>query len=93
MRKWERKGRLPQAVVIEHPRLAGDHLGAARVEDLNECRFDFECVIPETLAFRGRAGVERDVPVIAAGGCAVSRTSHDRGGRARRRCSRARRTR
>ncbi|MCV5689568.1 hypothetical protein OFN32_35705, partial [Escherichia coli] len=28
VKKWERKKRLPDAIVIEHPRLAGGHLGA-----------------------------------------------------------------
>ena len=42
VRKWERKKRLPDAIVIEHPRLAGGHLGAARIADLNDPRFDFE---------------------------------------------------
>jgi nitronate monooxygenase len=68
VRKWERKKRLPDAIVIEHPGKAGGHLGAARVEDVNDPRFDFERVIPETLAFLRSAGVEREVPVIAAGG-------------------------
>ncbi|MCK7496744.1 MAG: hypothetical protein MZW92_41925 [Comamonadaceae bacterium] len=30
VKKWERKKRLPDAIVIEHPRLAGGHLGAAQ---------------------------------------------------------------
>jgi len=68
LRKWERKKRLPDAVVLEHPRLAGGHLGAARVEDLNDPRFEFERAIPETLALLRAAGVEREVPIIAAGG-------------------------
>lgn len=67
-KKWERKGRLPDAIVIEHPRWAGGHLGAARIEDLNDPRFDFEQVIPETRAFLRSAGVEDRVPLIAAGG-------------------------
>ena len=46
IKKWERKKRLPDAIVIEHPRLAGGHLGAARISDLNDPRFDFENVIP-----------------------------------------------
>ena len=45
VRKWERKKRLPDAIVIEHPRLAGGHLGAAKIADLNDPRFDFERVI------------------------------------------------
>ncbi|MEW6708140.1 MAG: nitronate monooxygenase family protein [Pseudomonadota bacterium] len=68
VRKWERKKRMPDAIVIEHPGKAGGHLGAARVEDVNDPRFDFERVIPETLAFLQSAGLEREVPVIAAGG-------------------------
>jgi nitronate monooxygenase len=68
VKKWERKQRLPDAIVIEHPRWAGGHLGAAKVADLNDPRFDFETVIPQVLAFLRSAGVEREVPVIAAGG-------------------------
>jgi nitronate monooxygenase len=68
MKKWERKRRLPDAIVIEHPRWAGGHLGAAKIADLTDPRFDFERVIPECLAFFRAAGLERDVPLIAAGG-------------------------
>ena len=68
VKKWERKRRLPDAIVIEHPRLAGGHLGAARVADLDDKRFDFENVIPQSIEFLRSAGVEREVPLIAAGG-------------------------
>lgn len=68
LRKWERKQRLPDAIVIEHPRWAGGHLGAARIEDLGDPRFDFERVLPEVGAFLRSAGVEREVPLVAAGG-------------------------
>ena len=68
VKKWERKKRLPDAIVIEHPRLAGGHLGAAKVQDLNDPRFDFENVIPAVLEFFKKAGIEREIPVIAAGG-------------------------
>ena len=68
VKKWERKQRLPDAIVIEHPGWAGGHLGAAKVADLHDPRFDFENVIPQTLAFLRSAGVEREVPLIAAGG-------------------------
>ena len=68
VRKWERKKRLPDAIVIEHPRLAGGHLGAAKVADLQDTRFDFENVIPAVRAFLRDAGVEKEVPLIAAGG-------------------------
>ena len=68
VRKWEKKGRLPDAIVIENPRLAGGHLGAAKVDDLQDGRFDFEVVIPQVREFFRQAGYERDIPLIAAGG-------------------------
>ncbi|MFY9510502.1 MAG: nitronate monooxygenase, partial [Rubrivivax sp.] len=68
LKKWERKQRLPDAIVIEHPRYAGGHLGAAKVADLQDPRFDFETVIPQVLALLRAAGVEGQVPLIAAGG-------------------------
>jgi nitronate monooxygenase len=68
LKKWERKGRLPDAVVIEHPKHAGGHLGAARVEDLDDPRFNFENVLPEARALLRSIGAEDQVPLIPAGG-------------------------
>ncbi len=68
VRKWERKQRLPDAIVIEHPRLAGGHLGAAKVADVHDPRFDFERVIPECLEYFEKAGIAGQIPLIAAGG-------------------------
>ncbi|WP_119355034.1 NAD(P)H-dependent flavin oxidoreductase [Azohydromonas sediminis] len=68
VKKWERKKRLPDAIVIEHPKHAGGHLGAAKIADLGDPRFEFERVLPEVQAFLRAAGVEREVPLIAAGG-------------------------
>ncbi len=69
VRKWARRGRLPDAIVIEHPRYAGGHLGAARVEDLADPRFDFERVLPEALAFFRAEGIDAGtIPLIPAGG-------------------------
>jgi nitronate monooxygenase len=68
LKKWERKGRLPDAIVIEHPKHAGGHLGAARIEDLGDPRFEFEQVIPETRALLRAMGAEDKVPLIPAGG-------------------------
>ncbi|TXH53675.1 NAD(P)H-dependent flavin oxidoreductase [Piscinibacter sp.] len=68
VKKWERKKRLPDAIVIEHPRLAGGHLGAAKIADLNDPRFDFENVLPQSREFLKSAGIEKDIPLIAAGG-------------------------
>ncbi len=66
VRKWQKKGRVPDAIVIEHPRLAGGHLGAARVEDLTDARFEFDVVIPQVREFLAREGLA--IPLIAAGG-------------------------
>ncbi|WP_268879059.1 NAD(P)H-dependent flavin oxidoreductase [Piscinibacter terrae] len=68
IRKWERKKRMPDAIVLEHPRLAGGHLGAARVADLNDPRFEFDQCIPQTRAVLREAGIEATTPIIAAGG-------------------------
>ena len=68
VRKWERRRRAPDAIIVEHPRLAGGHLGAARVADLGDPRFDFENVIPQALDFLRASGLEGRVPLIAAGG-------------------------
>lgn len=69
LRKWMRRKRLPDAIVIEHPRLAGGHLGAASIADLDDPRFDFERAVPETLAVFDELGLDRDeIPLIVAGG-------------------------
>jgi nitronate monooxygenase len=68
LKKWERKGRLPDAIVIEHPRHAGGHLGAARIEELGDARFEFETVLPEVRALLRALGAEDRVPLIPAGG-------------------------
>ncbi|HET7793955.1 MAG TPA: nitronate monooxygenase family protein [Rhizobacter sp.] len=68
VRKWERKKRMPDAIVLEHPAHAGGHLGAAKIDDLHDPRFDFERAIPETVAVLRAAGIEATTPVIAAGG-------------------------
>ena len=68
VRKWEKKGRLPDAVVIEHPRLAGGHLGASKVGDLKDRRFDFDVVVPAVLEFFEKSGISGQIPLIVAGG-------------------------
>jgi nitronate monooxygenase len=69
LKKWQRKQRLPDAIVIEHPRYAGGHLGAANEADVNDARFDFEVVIPAVLqVFREMGIAHASVPLIAAGG-------------------------
>jgi nitronate monooxygenase len=68
-RRWQRRGRAPDAIVVEHPRYAGGHLGATRLEEVDDARFDFERVLPEIRAALHDAGLDADkVPLIAAGG-------------------------
>lgn len=69
VKKWMRKNRLPDAVVIEHPKHAGGHLGAAKVADVGDHRFDFDVVVPGVLeTFRELEIESEKIPVIAAGG-------------------------
>ncbi|HSD42774.1 MAG TPA: nitronate monooxygenase family protein [Burkholderiales bacterium] len=71
LKKWQRKNRLPDAVVIEHPRYAGGHLGAAKIEDLSDPRFEFARVLEETLEVFAGLGLERErIPLIVGGGVA-----------------------
>jgi nitronate monooxygenase len=71
LRKWLRKNRLPDAIVIEHPRHAGGHLGAARPEALDDPRFEFARVLEEIFALFRELSIERErIPLIPAGGIA-----------------------
>ncbi len=71
LRKWQRRNRLPDAIVIEHPRHAGGHLGAAKIEDLGDPRFEFARVLEETFALLASLGLERErIPLVVAGGIA-----------------------
>ncbi len=68
-RRWLRRGRAPDAIVIEHPRFAGGHLGAARLDEVNDARFDFARVLPEIRAALHGLGLDpANIPLIAAGG-------------------------
>jgi nitronate monooxygenase len=69
LKKWLRKNRLPDALVIEHPRYAGGHLGATRAEEIGDPRFDFEPVLNGVFALLRELGIERErIPLIPAGG-------------------------
>jgi nitronate monooxygenase len=69
LKKWMRKKRVPDAIVIEHPRYAGGHLGATRPEDINDPRFDFEPVLTGVLSLFADLGLEPEkIPLIVAGG-------------------------
>ncbi|MGG1945361.1 nitronate monooxygenase family protein [Trinickia sp. NRRL B-1857] len=69
LKKWMRKQRLPDAIVIENPRYAAGHLGAATLDGVNNAHFAFPEVIEGTLALFKELGLEREkIPLIAAGG-------------------------
>jgi nitronate monooxygenase len=69
LKKWMRKNRLPDAIVIENPRYAAGHLGAAKPEDVNQPHFAFPAVLEGTLELFKELGIERErIPLIAAGG-------------------------
>ncbi|WP_211208312.1 NAD(P)H-dependent flavin oxidoreductase [Leeia oryzae] len=68
LKKWMKKGRKPDAIVIEHPRYAGGHLGAAKIEDLKDEKFNFDIVLAGALELFKEMGVENEIPLIVAGG-------------------------
>ena len=74
LKKWIKKGRLADAVVIEHPGHAGGHLGAARLEDVHDERFDFKRVLADCHKLFQELALGKDTPkLIVAGGVG----SHD----------------
>jgi nitronate monooxygenase len=69
LKRWMKKGRLPDAVVIEHPAHAGGHLGVGNLADMHDRRFDFLRVLEELETVFASLGLKRqDVPLIVAGG-------------------------
>lgn len=69
LKKWMKKGRLADAIVIEHPGYAGGHLGAARLDDIHNERFDFKRVLADCHALFGELQLGPDAPrLIVAGG-------------------------
>lgn len=69
LKKWLRKNRLPDAIVIEHPRYAGGHLGAPKPEEINDPRFDFPGILESVFQLFKELDIERErIPLITAGG-------------------------
>jgi nitronate monooxygenase len=69
LKRWGRKGRVPDAVVIEHPRYAGGHLGATRLGDVSDSRFDFARVFDGVRKVFQELGIAFErIPLIPAGG-------------------------
>jgi nitronate monooxygenase len=67
LKRWMRKGVLPDAIVLEHPRYAGGHLGAAKPEDVNHPRFDFPRILEEIARVFETLKID-PIPLIPAGG-------------------------
>ncbi|WP_304334809.1 nitronate monooxygenase family protein [Conchiformibius steedae] len=71
LKRWMKKGVLPDAVVIEHPAHAAGHLGAMTVAGVNDAKFEFKRVIEETFEVFKNLGLESEkIPLILAGGMA-----------------------
>lgn len=69
LKKWMKKGRMADAVVIEHPGYAGGHLGAARLDDVHSERFDFQHVLADCHKLFQELALGSDAPrLIVAGG-------------------------
>ncbi len=67
LKKWMRKNRLPDAIVIENPNFAAGHLGAASLDTVNDPHFAFSVVLEGTRELLKQLGVEH-IPLIVAGG-------------------------
>lgn len=71
LKRWMKKGILPDAIVIEHPAHAAGHLGASSVGGVNDAKFDFKRVLEETFELFKQLDLEREkIPLILAGGMA-----------------------
>ncbi|SSY80261.1 NAD(P)H-dependent flavin oxidoreductase [Alysiella crassa] len=71
LKRWMKKGVLPDAIVIEHPAHAAGHLGAATVAGVNDEKFDFKRVLEETFELFKQLDLEREkISLILAGGMA-----------------------
>lgn len=69
LKRWMKKNRLPDAIVIENPAHAAGHLGAANVAGLHDAKFEFKRVLEETFEVFKTLGLEREkIPLIVAGG-------------------------
>jgi nitronate monooxygenase len=69
LKKWMRKNRLPDAIVIENPRYAGGHLGASQLDEVNDPHFAYPAVLDATLTLFKQLKIESErIPLIVAGG-------------------------
>ena len=77
LKRWMKKGILPDAIVIEHPAHAAGHLGAMTVDGVNDEKFEFKRVIEETFEVFKKLGLESEkIPLVLAGGMANFQKIH-----------------
>jgi nitronate monooxygenase len=69
LKKWMRRKRLPDAIIIENPQFAAGHLGAPRLDEIHAPHYAFETVLEGTQAVLNELGIAREtMPLIVAGG-------------------------
>ncbi|TCS39428.1 nitronate monooxygenase [Paucimonas lemoignei] len=69
LKKWMRKNRLPDAIVIENPRYAAGHLGAPNKDSVDDPGYAFPTVLEGARELFKDMGLERErIPLIVAGG-------------------------
>ena len=67
VRRWLKSyNRAPDAFVVETPNSAGGHLGASKIEQVDDKALSLETVVPELVAWLKE--IKLNIPVIAAGG-------------------------
>ncbi|WP_303907858.1 NAD(P)H-dependent flavin oxidoreductase [Thiohalomonas denitrificans] len=67
LKRWLRKGVVPDAIVLEHPAFAGGHLGAPKPENIKDPRFDFKRVLGEIPKVFEQLKLDA-IPLLPAGG-------------------------
>ena len=78
LKKWSRRNRAPDAIVVEHPKYAGGHLGATRMDEINDPKFDFKRVLAEIRDVIRQLGLSADkIPLVPAGGINCFNKLHD----------------
>ena len=67
LKRWMKKGVKPDAIILEHPKYAGGHLGATKAEEIGHERYNFEPLLSDVNKLFDDMEIER-IPLIAAGG-------------------------
>lgn len=79
LKKWLRKNRLPDAIVIENPQYAGGHLGAPNPDDIQNPHFAFAQVIKDIQELFAKMDIAPEqIPIISAGGVSSYQDAQER---------------